>query len=55
MAHIVCVDYCFYEHRHYICREGTPLQTQGLPDALFAERENGGQQVMFSGIFMSYL
>ena len=21
-----CVDYCF-KHRHYICREGTPLQT----------------------------
>ena len=26
-----CVDYCFCKRTANICREGTPLQTQGLP------------------------
>ena len=31
-----------------LCREGTPLQTQDCPDALFLCRENGGHGVVFS-------
>ena len=53
MAHIVASITVFVDAPAIISAEGTPLQTQGLPDALFLCRENGGQQVMFSGIFMS--
>ena len=35
MAHIVASITVFVNAPHYICREGTPLQTQDCPDALF--------------------
>ena len=46
MAHIVASITVFVNAPPLSAAEGTPLQTQGLPDALFP-RENGGQQVMF--------
>ena len=46
MAHIVAIT-VFVNAPPLYLREGTPLQTQGLPDALFLCRENGGQQIMF--------
>ena len=38
----------------YLPRRYAIANAKDCPDALFLCRENGGQQVMFSGIFMSY-
>ena len=50
-----CVDYQFCKRTAIIsaARELRRCKRKGF-DALFLCRENGGQQVMFSGIFMSY-
>ena len=53
MAHIVASITVFVNAPPAICREGTPLQTQDYPDALFLCRENGNDRSCFSGIFMS--
>ena len=51
-----CVDYRFCKtHHHYLrAAKVRHCKRKDCPDALFLCRENGGQQVMFSGIFMSY-
>ena len=50
-----CVDYRFCKtHRHYICREGTPLQTQGLPMPCSFAARMAATRLRFSGTFMSY-
>ena len=54
MAHIVASITVFVNTPLLYHREGTPLQTQGLPPMPCSFAANGGQQVMFSGIFMSY-
>ena len=54
MAHIVASITVFVKRTAIISAEGTPLQTQDCPMPCSAARENGGQQVVFSGIFMSY-
>ena len=55
MAHIVASITVFVKRTAIIsaAKEFTPLQTR-VADALFLCRENGGQQVIFSGVFMSY-
>ena len=55
MAHLRCVDYCFCKRTAIIsAAKVRHCKRKDCPDALFLCRENGGQQVMFSGIFMSY-
>ena len=49
-----CVSAVYKTRRHYICREGTPLQTQGIARCLVPLRENGDNRSCFSSIFMSY-
>ena len=50
-----CVDYCFCKRTAIIsAAKVRHCKRKDCPDALFLCRENGGQQVMFSGIFMSY-
>ena len=55
MAHIVASITVFVNAPPlYHCREGTPLQTRKDSPMPCSFAANGGQQVMFSGIFMSY-
>ena len=49
-----CVDYCFCKRTAIIsAAKVRHYKRKDCPDALFLCRENGGQRVMFSGIFMS--
>ena len=51
-----CVDYCFCKRTAIIsAAKVRHCKRKDCPDALFLCRENGGQQVMFFCIPMSYL
>ena len=55
MAHIVASDYCYFATAFIsAAKVRQTLQTQVAQNTFLHCRENGGQQVMFSGIFMSY-
>ena len=55
MAHIVASITVFCKRTAIIsAAKVRHCKRKDCPDALFLCRENGGQQVMFSGIFMSY-
>ena len=49
-----CVDCCFCKHAIISAAKVRHCKRKDCPDALFLCRENGGQRIMFSGIFMSY-
>ena len=54
MAHIVASITVFVNAPPlYLPRRYAITSAKGLPQYAFLCRENGGQQVMFSGIFMS--
>ena len=54
MAHIVASITVFVNTAIISAAKVRHCKRKDCPDALFLCRENGGQQVMFSGIFMSY-